>query len=272
MSQEVENSADISSLNATEEVVELIEELVIKYDFQPKSKVVYTAGSQAGDNYMSRTIAADIKDDEKALSLFLKYGHAVVNSVPIDKLYSNEIYFYDEIYKILSKFSEARGVKDAFIDVPKCYGTSTKFVIAFENLKNVGYNIFGRKKVMNESHIAIVLKSLARYHALCFAFKDQERECFDDISNKIYNYFYEAAQGDTDGFKKVVESTMKEFILELDTVKDKHISDKCQNSLQQLKKITEDQDNKHFIIVKGDCWSNNIMFRYEVSRKIIFFS
>lgn len=262
--------ADVE-VSVTEDVKAIIDKIITKYGLENIIDIKYEVGSQAGDGYVSKTAAVDIiSDNNTTWKVFLKYAQDVkpTESIPIDKLYANEIYFYDIVYPAFKKFLEKKQVKTAFQQVPKCFATSEKGgIVALENIKDKGFQLYNRRIVMDRPHLELVLRTFAKFHALSFAFKDQEKERYQELIDNSHGDFFSKIM-EAEGPVNMINMSIDNFLGKLDPIGDKYILDKCQNLSEVLiKAICSPRDyiNEYSILTQGDCWCNNMMFKYPVS-------
>ncbi|GJQ81313.1 hypothetical protein Trydic_g20526 [Trypoxylus dichotomus] len=228
----------------SENVKELVDSIILQHNLGPVIDKRYTLTSESGDGYSSHAVAVKIITSNGVHELFLKCMLCIkpTEAVPIDKAFANEVHFYNFVYPAYSKFLEGHHVEDGFRNAPRCYGTWQKNIIAMENLKIKGYRLFNcREEIMNEIHITLSLKSFAKFHAISFAFKDQEREKYDQL----------------------VENCCDLLQDQKDPVEDAEILNRCKFE-ELLATIINPRDTSDYsILSKGDCWSNNMLFLYD---------
>lgn len=262
-------SANKNEFTVSDEVIQLINDVIAKNDWQPVSDVQYSPGSEAGDGYACKHIAVDIikPDLEKAIKLFVKF--AVPFKAPaelhMEKLYANETYFYDKIYPIYAAFLKEKNLGNYFEHVPKFYGSTSNDVIALENLKPKGFRLFNRGKDMDEAHVILVFKTLAKFHAISFAFKDQNRIQHDEfVQNWDGDHFGRMPRESPS--TRIFYNLIRDGLNKLDPENDGEILKRCDaevlygSILDVMKNLDE-----YSIFTQGDCWCNNIMFSYEVN-------
>lgn len=254
-----------NSLLISDEVCGLIKEIITKNGLNPSSHIEYGQAGEIGEGYNSRTITINIRDENKELHLFLKTQSDLNWHEWFHKMFSNEILFYTKIYPAYLKFLEEHNIEDGFRNVPKCYGAKSD-IIVFENLKLKNFAMFDNKAVMDEAHIVLAMKTLAKLHAVSFAFKDQKKDVHDKFVQKLHRCvtdIYRKA-----GFDKITTSYIKLLLSKLDPVEDKELVEGSLNLVQILIDALFDVDknsNEYSIITQGDCWNNNLLYQYDVS-------
>lgn len=169
---------------------EVLKEIIKKNLKKPNEKydVVYSPGSAKGDNYVGVIYKAQVKDKENGdikLNLIVKLPPQ--SEVRREEFLSNafftrEALFYDDVFPLFKKFQEQKGIdieKEGFHHVPFCYKTLTNEPtegLFFEDLKALGFEMYDRLKELSKDHVLLVMKTLARMHAIFYAMKDQNPE------------------------------------------------------------------------------------------------
>ncbi|KRT78402.1 phosphotransferase, partial [Oryctes borbonicus] len=251
------------------DAIALVKELITKYNWEPVSDVKYYPGTEAGDGYACKHVAVEITRPAGDIKLFIKYSLDFKESknMVIDKFFANETYFYKTVYPTYVKFISARNCQNGFREAPKCYGFTPKNTIALENLRYKGFNLHDRRKTMDQKHINLVLKTLAKFHATSFAFKDQDPDAYQKLADKCAGDFFSQQPKDSPTIRIFFE-IIQEGLDKLDPEKDKKILDKCntRDLMDSILNLGENL-NEYSIISQGDCWCNNVMFQYEEETK-----
>lgn len=201
-------------------------------------EILYSAGCSKGDNYLGELIRIQVKAKDKNLNLILKIpaqNEARREQLRMPSLFHREIKFYDEVMPMYKKFQEEKGINveaETFHEVPFCYKTLLKApfeAIFLEDLKEKNFAVFPRKKTVTREHMNLVVKALAKKHAISFCLKDQKPEFIenyknmndlflDNFSNKSeITYLWVSTQVElaTKTFKKLDESDFKTKVLEI---------------------------------------------------------
>lgn len=255
-------------------VKSFINNLVQKYNLDTDAIIVYKPGSEIGDGFMSKTYAVDIDDTNEVLHLFLKCAINVnfPGGPSFEKVYVNEICFYETIVPAYMKFLDEKGVTDGFRNVPKCYGSADSKILALQNLRSDGYDLCDKTFIANEEHIELVFKTYAKFHAIGFTYKDQRPELYDKLMEGVTDLFRGAGDEVNRQRVKGANAVIQEFLSKLDPKRDKFILDQSQNIMDKLSEFgislgTINCANP--ILIQGDCWCNNMMFKYNVRSNII---
>ncbi|XP_043288986.1 uncharacterized protein [Venturia canescens] len=152
-----------------------------------------------GDSYLAQVdritvfANADGKDIEKKL---------VVKSLPKNigrrktfrsvEFFHNEINFYKEVVPVFEKFLESKDQKsllsvppclDAFIDAENDY-------LVMEDVTVYGFGPINRQSCLNMKEMNVLLKAMAKFHAISFAYKDQFKDQFEDLVDKLQETFF----------------------------------------------------------------------------------
>lgn len=161
-----------------------------------------------------------------------------------------------------------------FVEYPKCYRTvdiENNECLLLEDLCNGGFStVNGRTNEVTADHVRLVLKTIAKFHAISFALKDQHIEKFKELTANLNEVFisranntlrfylnnqsafvFEAVANENDLLAKVKEFYKREAV---DWAAD------C---------IDIDITGPASVISYGDVWQNNIMFKYNDDGKPI---
>lgn len=181
--------------------------------------------------------------------------------------FENEIYFYTDIWPTLEKFYRcATGKLVNF--VPKCVGTSRGQLrrIALENLKLEGFVTYDKTNPFDKEHFSKVLEKYGVFHALSMALKVQNVEEFNRLV-ALLRPVREAEFDDKSFGGKLLKRISHEF--------QEKFGPDDEVLIGQLKMYAEFgpkivnhchcEGKLNGILLHGDCWSNNFMFKYDVS-------
>lgn len=253
------------------DVEDLVKDIINKNNLEAPVDIKYLTGSEIEHGFSSKTIGVNITDKNrsKTLHLWIKFiaNYMHIAQFSMDKLYVNEIYFYETIYPAYCKLLEENAVDDGFRNVAQCYGTLSKGMLALENLKQKGYQPFNKNEEATDGHILLVFEAYAKFHALSFAFKDQKGDDCVLFRRNLFN-FYElgAKKADIDSN---IRYAIEEFLKQLNPAEDEKILRRCK--VEELISHIVDPSKfctKHAILTQGDCWYNNSMFLYDDDDKV----
>lgn len=190
-----------------------------------------------------------------------------------NKPFENEIYFYDTVWSTLNKmYFEKTGKMLDF--VPHCLGTSKDGVkrIVMENLKIKDFYVKDKTKHFEEEHFKHIFRMYGIFHGLSMSFKEENFEEFSRWTKTIHHLWIDMFN--PNGFVGKSLGVNARAVLNLfDAVKEKHLYD----SVAEYEKHGRDiiynlinRDQTFRVIRHGDCWSNNVMFKYNVSIPLYF--
>lgn len=169
---------------------EALKEIIEKHLKNPAENfdITISAGSVKGDNYLGIVYRIEVHEKDKnqpKLSLILKtspQNPVRRNEFIIHDFFNRESDFYDVVYPSYVKFQEEKGIdikKDGFHEAPLCYKTLRNEPYEgqfFEDLKPLGYELYDRFDELKKENVFLVMKALAKMHALFYAIKDQKPE------------------------------------------------------------------------------------------------
>lgn len=227
--------------------------------------------SATANGYLGAIFFVKVVHKKGTLNLVVKAGCQNANQrnfVNVGDIFGREIYFYKEVVPAINNFQWERVVKQPFVGIPKCYETylgAESEGLILENLKTKGFKLWSRFIPMDESHIKFAVKEYGKLHAISFAMKDQNPEKFKQLTKNYH-----------DTFKKFLECVnafepyRARFRILSEVLKKQRrqeLADKVHKFIDELEpflKNCADPDDLHSVILHGDCWCNNMMFKYEV--------
>ncbi|CAO1394910.1 unnamed protein product [Diamesa serratosioi] len=238
-------------------------------------KINIEAGSAKGDNYIGVLYRVTVTNEKDEFNVIVKLPPA--NLARREQFFARpcflrESQFYDDLYPMFKKFQEDKGIvvkNDGFYEVAECYKSLTDDQnegLFLEDVKVTNFLMFDRFQDATFAHVSIVMKALGKYHAISLAMKDQNPELiapYKDLEDILMQ-----REGDipmTSWFDMLK-------VQALETLKE----EKNPDIVERTKKVI-DQDFFHLVkscidgkaaepysvVAHGDCWNNNIMFRYE---------
>lgn len=190
----------------------------------------------------------------------------IYNSEPLPistKTFDNEINFYYSIWPVLQNFYQDVTGKPIVI-LPKCLATGTGPIkkLALQNLIVEDFKIYDKTKPFDDEHFSFIFKTYGIYHAISMALKETNIEEF----NKLANLLHLAAEDGFTNARKILTVISRRFQTFFE-LSDKHLKEKLQlyeESEGQLAQDSFEQATSHGVIIHGDCWSNNYIFKYDV--------
>ncbi|KAG7164307.1 putative Ecdysteroid kinase-containing protein 7, partial [Homarus americanus] len=149
--------------------------------------------------------------------------------------------------------------------VPRCFHCvmeSGREVIYLEDLRPLGFKMFDRRKGLDVPHAVLILQELGRLHASSLVL--QAKSPGEDIIQR-HNYLLKE-------WTTLTDSTVHLFEECLRTARDMLLKFKGYERaiiwIESLKpkiiEILKEQlgSSKYNVVCHGDCWNNNVLFRY----------
>lgn len=182
-------------------------------------------------------------------------------------LYVREYTFYQyivpELLDIQRQFKIIEGLKIKF---PNCFYASAehnKEAIAIHSTSDEGFRILDRFHKTDLEHASLTVKNLAKLHALSFVLEKSKPTVFEKIKSRCCT---DVQYSDPNRVSKSMEYY---YNASVNVVSDPVARDKLRalapSFLQVLNKCT--MPVPYSVFCHGDCWNNNVMYRYQVSCK-----
>ncbi|KAI5636506.1 ecdysteroid kinase domain-containing protein [Phthorimaea operculella] len=149
--------------------------------------------TSGGANYTSCLFLITVKNkDKKDVELFAKVaciGEKLREVMSAERLYYLEAYFYQKLLKIYKALEIKENVadEDSFV-IPKFYGCNTNLyeeTVVLENLVALGYGTYSRFVSVDWEHAASSMETLAKLHALSFAYQKENPSEFEQVCTDI---------------------------------------------------------------------------------------
>lgn len=228
--------------------------------------------SEKGDGYLSDIVFVEvtIPSPKHVFNLVLKQSKtdkSLRKSSPVKNMFLNEIHMYEIVLPTLETFQREKGIAEPFNSVPKFYGKYTEDdleVIALENLKPKGYELWDKKKPLPRNYLKAVIDEYAKLHASAAALKFQKPEIYETLANGVQQSFMAFQMKDLDFmFGSKIEKACQLLKNEIDNeVLQKWTT--FRNDLKNTFDFSYTDNGQLRVFTHGDCWINNFLFKHNV--------
>lgn len=135
------------------------------------------------------------------------------------------------------------------------------YILVMEDLRAKNFNMWPKERVISLDHHLLVLRELAKLHAVSFATTDQQHDEFNEymrLQDVIYDELVNGYLG------KFFCTTLDRAVEELINVEHKNVMKNFRQSFdERLKFLLKELPNTETsAILHGDCWNNNFLFQY----------
>lgn len=266
---------DLVSSKLRRHIEKLLEEMEIK-----NYTMDISAGTIPGDNYLGVVAKVVIKGEEKSgksttLNLIVKSApknEAFRTFTSISLAYDREIYMYAKVLPEFTKLQKEKGIVNNFRSFAKYYNSTMEDLdeaIIMENMKELGFVLHDRHTPLDYNHVLLVMKEYGKLHALSYALRDQKPELFKELSENAQEVLFKKMDF-TEATVKSIREQSERALASLDPVKHKVAYNKFKNYQNNMIDVVVDivqaePAGKYGVIGHGDCWINNILYKYEDS-------
>lgn len=219
-----------------------------------------------GENYIANIFRVVIKetDTNNSVRVIVKTLVNTARQELFHDLHKREV----AVYKyVLPKFKEVQnGLEDRQkVIFPEClhFNTEkTKEVIIFKDLSEIGFildDTLTKFEELNFERVELILKELAKFHALSFKCENVYNEEFGTIKQKFNDILFQ------DSFlnkSKLRNYFFESFDMSLNLVTDLEAKRKLEKVRPKLLELLKayNQSSKYNVLCHGDLWMNNILF------------
>ncbi|KAL3277102.1 hypothetical protein HHI36_012460 [Cryptolaemus montrouzieri] len=241
------------------------EENIHEYDIQIEGN------TEKGENFMGDITFITLipRNGKEQYNLVVKTAtnsQTLRKAMPIESTYKRETCMYTKVFPELKNFISSVKSNFELSFVPKILWVCEEKLyetLVMENLKYKGYGSWDKSKPMNVDHILLVMKRIGEFHALSLAFSDQKHEKFKEISTNLTNIWIE--------FSKFIDTDitygrlLKDVMILFEEAGRIDLVDKFKPIVDNVKYIVtkETPEEDRLVICHGDCWNNNLLFKYE---------
>ncbi|XP_020292443.1 uncharacterized protein LOC109859025 isoform X2 [Pseudomyrmex gracilis] len=234
-------------------------------------------GFTKGDNYLSTvnkgTIYGVVDGDPKQ-NVQVNF---VVKSIPKNvgrrktfksaEFFRHEIAFYTQVVPKFEKFLAEKGQSD-LLRIPRhllSYMDGENDFIVLEDVSPLGYGPASRQNCIDFAECTTILKTLANFHSISFAYRDQKEEEFQqmaDCMEEIYIF-----PSNWSWHEKLYTNLVNIAKNALATEYPKSEADKRFNTYEPraifdiMCKLCQKKEAPTSVILAGDCWAPNFLIR-----------
>lgn len=190
------------------------------------------------------------------------YRRQVYNSA---RHFAREHYIYEYLFPAFEKFQRLH-LKEQYIfkHYPRCVAASSVYedeYVLLNDLSLQGFQNSDRPTPLHFDKCVAVLKTIAKFHAISFAMKDQQPEKLAKITSKLTEIMF--TKPINKSFENFLKKNVEYSLTTLDADKDKVIIKKLLEFRENYASFMADccAEKEDAIVLHGDCWISNMMFR-----------
>ncbi|RZC36997.1 uncharacterized protein BDFB_013930, partial [Asbolus verrucosus] len=210
------------------------------------------------------------KTTKKTFDLVIKASkesEKLRHQAPVKEAFEKEIFVYNEVKTAFDEFQRDKGIAAPLQIMPHCYATRItegSEVLIFDNLKTENFDLWDKTKPMTFGHIKLILENYGKWHAISLALKKERPQVYgrlikDNIN--MFGYFITKVKM-LDYFVDIFEKAKNTVIASDET----EILTNLQFSGSDIIHVLTDmllEDPDSHVIIHGDCWNNNFLFKFE---------
>lgn len=229
------------------------------------------AGSKLGDNYTSQMIRTSVVGKYGNGSLYknslmtkvLPPGRILNEILKVHQLFTMEKHVYEKILPLLGDFG------------PPFIHAGPEEIIMLD-MREKGYVLCERRDYLDLEHCLFGVKTLAKWHARSLAIKLNNPETFKKLVAPIKEVIFDSTSDQPIG--KSIENTVVLGIQHMNAAEPRtaeveraieflrSFEGKCYNTIEALISVPPE---KYSVILHGDPWENNILFKHDENGKVI---
>lgn len=245
--------------------------------------LVLDHGSGIGDGFVGIVLRATIKDvySDKSLKVIVKIppeNETRRIEFKSMEMFEREVFAYNKILPEFVKFQLENRIKpeDGFFNFPKVYFAEHNeelddSIIIMEDLTLGNYKMWSKFKPIDLEHAKLTVSSIGRLHAISFAFKHRKSAIFEEFK-QLSDFFKE--RFNEERFFGFISIMLDKAIdtLKPEDIKAREKMENFKKEAQEFMRLMNAEENlePYSVLIHGDCWINNFMFKYRVSGTLKF--
>lgn len=256
---------------------ETIEKVLLKHYDLKNLKINEITSKPAvakGENYASNIWRVNVKwetdnqtREDKLIIKSFPEGKMIRDFVVNNNIFQTEAAYYQELVPFYSSLYKKRTGKEIAKFGPTIYQTERKDLIILEDISPAGFRLGNKRQGVDYDHGVLVIKALARHHGLSIAalrenpsLKDHELNSSNFYSDKNKEMMF-----------SLLEDNPKSIAAELENWPNfEPFRGKFRPVIYDEWMRLANSTGKLRVLLQGDCWQNNMLFRYdEESGKVL---
>ncbi|XP_075981976.1 uncharacterized protein LOC142980464 [Anticarsia gemmatalis] len=259
--------------NLTEAQLQFINE-AIKEQGIKNYKALFEPLGKAGDNYIASVKRINVQGENGTLNMIAKIAptQEILWQDKTFLFFKNEHLVYTEILPKYVQLQKEAGIpEEEWFRYAKCYGSFTergKEVLLLEDLNVYNYTMMDRFKPLSKECIKSVLKNLAILHSLSYVFREKDQDTYNSFKENLVDMWVTKDEPDpTAEQMKFFFQSMENDVAALMANEPYYVNIAKGNIAGSLNLASEiakaDKDSKYNVIIQGDAWTNNLLFKLE---------
>lgn len=250
-----------------------------KSDFQEINTEI-TGKTLQGDGFVGDVVFATVKlsnppRQEEHHAVVVKYGKedpVLRERIPVKEAYERETFMYTKAFPLFKRFEEDHHVTITPPLLPECLTTlvyDQEDVVVLRDMRSFDFEMRDKLINMDFEHLKLTFESYGKFHGVSFAYRDQEPEKFKELFGGlecVQTALLERVKEPFNAMEKCMYDLLEDSE-EFDALK--RLKEKIPEGLRRsfLNTFQKQDGEERVVLTHGDCWNNNYMFKYEVSKK-----
>ncbi|CAB3225490.1 unnamed protein product [Arctia plantaginis] len=260
--------------NISESQLEFINNVILEHGLKD-NKIFFESVGKPGDNYVASVKRITIEGANGSIKIIAKIAPTLeIIRKPMNTrvLFENEHLMYTEVLPKLIQFQKNAGIpEEEQLRYAKCYGSTLEEpneVILLEDMTASDFIMLDRFTSLSNDCVKSMMKNFAVLHSLSFVLKHKEPETYNKFKNNLTNLWtLVGGSDDAMGFFQMIEDDT------IAIVKDPKYQDFVRHKVSDLPNLATkfskiDAYNQYTVILQGDSWTNNILFKFQGEKLI----
>lgn len=229
-----------------------------------------------GDNYIANLFRVGIKDtndEANSASVIVKTLVNTARQETFHELHKREVDVYEKVIPKFSKIQDVLNEEDKVV-FPNC--VLSRFddgqeILILEDMNIKGFSMsdkVARFEQLSLTEVELILKELAKFHALSLIYKNQEPESFKNLKHEFHDLMFDTKFLNKSQLRKYFDESFEMSLNVVDDVETSKLLRKIGMKLTKILRFYTKPSKGCNVFCHGDCWVNNLLFKKTVRLQI----
>lgn len=264
-------------MNLPDYILKLLDNIAVQKKLLNYKFETPTCGSKKGDNFLGEMIAIKLVGTTELNSNLENITYHLLCKVPPPSkvrrdveqtilAFEREVEMYSKVLPLFAEFQREKGLtnEDGFYNYPTVYVAlcdklTDQHVLIMDDLRFQNCRMFPREQRTDIEHATLAIETLAKFHAISFAIKDQRPQQFEQLKKKdVYLEMLKCGK-----FSPLFDETLDRSIRMLKNEEHKRMIISLRKNYMDVMEEFDELNGAYRIIAHGDFYNNNVMFQYD---------
>ncbi|KAI8423840.1 hypothetical protein MSG28_012850 [Choristoneura fumiferana] len=222
-----------------------------------------------GDNYIAnlfRVVIKDTNEETNSASVIVKTLVNTARQETFHELHKREVEVYEKVIPMFLKIQQVLNEENKVM-FPNCVLSRIndgQEILILEDMNLKGFSMsdkVARFEQLNLTEVELILKELAKFHALSLIYKNQEPESFKNLKHEFQDLMFDTKFLNKSQLRKYFDESFEMSLKVVDDFETNKLLRKIGTKLTEILRFYTKPNKRCNVFCHGDCWVNNILFK-----------